>query len=76
MTRLSPVSRRELVRRLQKLGFEGPYAGGNHEFMLRAASGHRLTLPNPHRNLISVDLLARLLRQAGVAREQWETSGG
>ncbi len=76
MTRLSPISRRELIQRLQKLGFEGPYAGGNHEFMLRAASGHRLTLPNPHRGPISVDLLARLLRQAGITREEWETSGG
>jgi len=57
-------------------GFEGPYAGGNHEFMFRGASGHRLILPNPHRVLIGVDLLARLLRQAGVAREEWERSGG
>ncbi len=44
MTRLSPVSRRDLIRRRQILGFEGPYAGGNHEFMLRASSGHRLNL--------------------------------
>jgi predicted RNA binding protein YcfA (HicA-like mRNA interferase family) len=76
MMRLAPISRREFVRRLKQLGFEGPYAGGNHELMLRVASGRRLTLPNPHRNLISVDLLARVLRQAGVTREEWETSGG
>lgn len=76
MTRLSPVSRRELVRRLRELGFEGPYTGGNHEFMLHGASGQRLILPNPHRGLIGVDLMARLLRQAGVAREEWESAGG
>lgn len=76
MTRLSPVSRRELVRRLRELGFEGPYAGGNHEFMFRGASGQRLILPNPHRGLIGVDLLARQLRQAGVVREEWELAGG
>jgi predicted RNA binding protein YcfA (HicA-like mRNA interferase family) len=74
MTRLSPVSRRELIRRLQTLGFEGPYSGGHHEFLLRAASGHRLVLPNPHRGFISVDLLARLLRQADITREQWEAA--
>ncbi|MBP6440762.1 MAG: type II toxin-antitoxin system HicA family toxin [Caldilineaceae bacterium] len=45
---------------MQSLGFDGSYAGGSHEFMLR--NGRRLILPNPHRNQVSVDLLARLLR--------------
>lgn len=69
MPRLAPVSRRELVRRLQRLGFEGPYSGGRHEFMLRGDC--RLILPNPHRGDISVDLLRRILRRAGVSREEW-----
>lgn len=34
MPRLSPVSRRVLIRRLKKLDFNGPYLGGRHEFML------------------------------------------
>jgi predicted RNA binding protein YcfA (HicA-like mRNA interferase family) len=70
MPRLTPVSRRELVGRLQVLGFDGPYAGGSHEFMLR--NGRRLILPNPHRSQVSVDLLARLLRQADISRDEWE----
>jgi predicted RNA binding protein YcfA (HicA-like mRNA interferase family) len=69
MTRLTAVSRRELLRRLRGLGFEGPYAGGRHEFMTRASV--RLILPNPHRQEISVDLLARILRQAGITRDEW-----
>jgi hypothetical protein len=35
----------------------------------------RLILPNPHRAEIEPDLLARLLRQAGVTREQWLGTG-
>jgi hypothetical protein len=31
----------------------------------------RLILPNPHRQDISIDLLARILRQAEVSREAW-----
>jgi predicted RNA binding protein YcfA (HicA-like mRNA interferase family) len=69
MTRLSAVSRRELVRRLQALGFEGPFAGGRHEFLVRGTI--RLILPNPHRQEIGADLLSRILRQAGVSREEW-----
>jgi len=67
--RLSPVSRREFIRRLRALGFDGPYAGGRHQFMVR--EGRRLVLPNPHRQVIGVQLLIRLLRQADVSREEW-----
>jgi hypothetical protein len=31
----------------------------------------RLTLPNPHKTSISVDLLVRILKQAGITREEW-----
>jgi len=69
MTRLAGVSRRDLIQRLRKLRFEGPFAGGRHEFMVRGAI--RLILPNPHRQEIGPDLLTRLLRQAGISREDW-----
>ena len=66
-----PIARRELIRRLTVLGFAGPYSGGRHEFMLRG--DRRLTLPNPHRADIGADLLARILRQAGITREEWDS---
>ncbi len=69
MIRLSSVSRRELILRLRRVGFEGPYAGGNHEFMVRNDS--RIILPNPHRSDIGADLLMRIVRQAGITREEW-----
>lgn len=69
MGRLSPIARRDLIQRLRELGFDGPYAGGSHEFMLRGT--RRLILPNPHRADISPDLLARLLRQGGITRQEW-----
>jgi hypothetical protein len=30
-----------------------------------------VTLPNPHRGAAGVDLLQRILRRAGVTREEW-----
>jgi predicted RNA binding protein YcfA (HicA-like mRNA interferase family) len=72
MTRIRPVSRRELIQRLSRLGFEGPFTGGRHEFMVRGDI--RLIVPNPHRQEISTDLLVRILRQAGVSREEWLSS--
>ena len=38
MPPFGPIERRELIRYLRKLGFEGPYAGGRHEYVdLQAA---------------------------------------
>ena len=32
----------------------------------------RVRVPNPHRNDIGPALLIRILRQAGISREEWE----
>ena len=69
MARLGPLSWDELVRRLREIGFEGPYAGGRHPQMRRGEL--TLVLPNPHAGDIGVGLLVRILRQAGVTREEW-----
>ena len=68
-SKLSPVSLAELVDRLRQLGFDGPYRGGKHPYMIKGDLV--LTLPNPHQREISVDLLARILKQAGITREEW-----
>jgi predicted RNA binding protein YcfA (HicA-like mRNA interferase family) len=69
MTRLAPVTWSDLVRRLRALGFVGPYAGGRHPQMRR--DDVTVIIPNPHEGDIGVGLLTRLLRQAGVTREDW-----
>ncbi|MDE2060566.1 MAG: type II toxin-antitoxin system HicA family toxin [candidate division NC10 bacterium] len=69
MTRFAPVSWRELVQRFRELGFDGPYGGGRHPQMRRGDV--TLIIPNPHEGDVSVGLLKRLLRQAGVSREEW-----
>ena len=69
MPRLKPVSWREFVRRLRDLGFDGPYAGGRHPQMRRG--NVTVVIPNPHEGEIGVGFLTRLLRQAGVTREEW-----
>lgn len=69
MPPFGPVSRKDLVRYLLRLGFDGPYSGGKHQFMVRG--GMTLRIPNPHGGDIGRELLARILRQAGVSREEW-----
>ena len=70
MGRLGPIAWKDLVRKLRALGFEGPIYRGKHPYMVRHEL--RITIPNPHRQEVSVDLLSRILRQAEITREQWE----
>ena len=70
MPSFGPVKRKDLIRAWKQAGFEGPHAGGKHEFMVKGDL--RLTLPNPHQGEIGRDLLSRILKQAGISREEWE----
>jgi len=65
-----PISRRELIRALQKAGFEGPFSEGKHQFMRKG--DRTVRIPNPHSGDIGTGLLSRLLKQAGISREEWE----
>lgn len=68
--RLVPVSRHELIRRLGELGFSGPFKGSGHEFMTKGAV--RVKLPNEHHGQdIGSELLARILRDSGIRRDEW-----
>ena len=70
MPRFGPLRRAELLKYLRVLGFEGPYSGGKHQFVIRGML--RLRLPNPHQEDIGKELLSRILKQAGVDRDTWE----
>ena len=70
MPPFGPIKRADLIHYLRQLGFDGPYSGKRHQFMIREQL--RVTIPNPHRSDIGRNLLARILRQAGVERETWE----
>lgn len=54
-----PIKRREFIRRLKALGFQGPFRGTRHEFML--LGNHRQTVPS--NTEFSVPQFRLLLRQ-------------
>ena len=73
MKKLTPISHREMINRLRRLGFTGPMSGGKHLYMVRNRRAY--TIPNPHAGDIGVELLRRLLRQWGVTVVEWNRAG-
>lgn len=69
MPRFGPIKRRELIHFLRQVGFEGPYSGGKHQFMVKDSL--TLRIPNPHQSNIGRGLLTTILRQAGIDRDEW-----
>ena len=68
--KLTPVSRRELIRRLGKLGFDGPYPGSRHDVMARGDIS--IITPNSHKGEdIGPNLITKTLLQAGISRQDW-----
>ena len=70
MPTFGPISRRDSIRYLKMLGFQGPFAGSRHAFMSKGDIS--LRIPNPHESDIGREFLARILRQAKISREEWD----
>lgn len=70
MPTFGPISRSDLIRYLRQVGFDGPHPGSKHEFMLK--EDFKIFIPNLHRGDIDKKLLGKVLKQAGISREEWE----
>ena len=70
MPAFGPIKRKDLIRALRVAGFAGPFNKRRHEIMIRGDVS--VSIPNPHRGDIGSNLLAVILREAGVSRDAWE----
>ncbi|MBI2849218.1 MAG: type II toxin-antitoxin system HicA family toxin [Chloroflexi bacterium] len=72
-----PCKRREFVRRLGKLGFDGPFSGARHQFMIYGQ--YRLSIPTNVE--YSVPQVRVLLREVAdilgrrISAGEWESLG-
>ena len=71
MPHVGPIKRKDLIYYFRHLGFDGPYSGGNHQFMIKGNTTVRI--PNPHQGDIGESLLTRILKQAHISKAEWET---
>jgi len=64
------ISRKNFIKKFREFGFNGPFSGGSHQFMIKG--NLKIRIPNPHGTDISVGLLKEILRQAEISTEDWE----
>lgn len=44
MSQWTPCKRKEFIKRLRNIGFDGPFSGARHQFMIYGQ--HRLAIPS------------------------------
>lgn len=71
MPKLSPLKSRQVVRKLRKLGYEGPYPGGRHMRMINRETGQIIPIPMHGGKDVSVGLIRAIIRQIGITPEEW-----
>ena len=70
-----PLKRRDFIRKLRALGFDGPFSGTRHQFMVRGQ--HRQTVPT--NSEFSVPQVRMLLRQVEsilgrqISLDEWDS---
>jgi predicted RNA binding protein YcfA (HicA-like mRNA interferase family) len=71
MPKLRPENPQSMVRKLRKLGFDGPYGGGKHVFMRHPQTGMKISVPIHKGRDIPGGTLRAILRQLGISVEEW-----
>jgi len=70
MPRIIPISRKNLIKKLKKLGFKGPYSGTKHEYMIKDC--HKIFIPNPHsKKDIDIPIIKALINQLNIGRNKF-----
>ena len=73
MSRWIPCKRRDFIKKLRELGFEGPYSGTRHQFLLYG--NYRLAIPSNEE--YSVPQLKMMLKEVSdllgreISLEEW-----
>ncbi len=69
MSKLSPVSARECIRALQRIGFKIDRQRGSHVTLIREDPAGRVTVPN-HKE-IKVGMLRKIIRDADLTVDEF-----
>ena len=61
MQRLTPLKPGDIIKKLQKIGFSGPFPGGKHIRMVNLKTGKVIPIPVHKGNKVSIGLIRESL---------------
>ena len=70
--RLTPLSDREVIRRLSALGYKGPKGKGKHRHMEHPETRLRISILSTSKD-VKVGTIRGMIRRAGITREIWNS---
>jgi len=71
MQRLISLKSGEVIRKLRKIGFSGPFPGGKHIRMVNLKTGKIIPVPVHKGKDVSVGLIREIINEIGLSREKW-----
>lgn len=71
MPKLTPLKANEVIKKLKKLGFSGPYPGGKHVRMVHPEKGLIIPIPMHKGRDVSVGLIREIINEIGISRDEW-----
>ena len=75
MSRWKPCKRRDFIRRLRSMGFQGPWSGARHQFLV--SRGHRMAVPsNEEFSVPQVRMLVgevEAIIERNISADEWDS---
>ena len=69
---MHPEKPNEVIRKLHRAGFEGPFGGGKHIVMRHPQTGKKVSIPVHGGRDIPMGTLRAILRIVEISLEEWQ----
>ena len=73
MSRLVPLRFDQVVRKLRRLGFDGPIPGGRHSRMINLETRQIVPLPAHGGRDLGIGLIRAIIREVGITPDEWNS---
>jgi predicted RNA binding protein YcfA (HicA-like mRNA interferase family) len=71
MQRLTPLKPGDVIKKLRKIGFGGPFPGGKHIRMVNLKTGKVIPIPVHKGKEVSIGLIKEIINEIGISRKEW-----
>jgi len=71
MQRLTPLKPDKVIKKLRRIGFNGPFPGGKHIRMVSSKTGKVIPIPAHKGKEVSIGLIREIINEIGISKKEW-----